>query len=400
VKAFNKTIDHYLTFWNQQEPEKIQINQTSSLVLCIKQTHHYLRLKRQMNQVCKKIKNQPTLDLSNDPSMQRLFELWLGVDSQVLKQKIHGDYAQCTRSFIERVKNRWENMPEAAIFQALRNVWIMNTIQIIHGIPVELTNAIFAYSMLYPLTDNYLDDEKVSLSEKQAFSIRFRNRLEGLYIEPSNAHEEDIFEMVNLIEKQFSRIKDPAVFESLLMIYEGQCMSLQQQYENLSEKAILRLSFKKGGASVVADAYLVLGNLNEDQMMFYTGYGIALQLADDLQDLKEDLQHHHKTLYNYHSNLKKRWMDTIRLMALCDEILDAVPIKENLLKEQMINLLRNSLQLLVCDSVYEHKDYFSQNVIRQISGMQRLGLKHHWKLKQRGYQWIEELKPILSKQMR
>ena len=38
------------------------------------------------------------------------------------------------------------------IYQASRNVWMANVIQLLLGIPIAVTPAIFAYSMLYPYT--------------------------------------------------------------------------------------------------------------------------------------------------------------------------------------------------------------------------------------------------------
>ena len=398
MKAFYNTIESYLVLWNQKEMGSFDCGQ-SSIIWSIKQYYRYFRLKKQINQVCQNIKSNPSRELSDDQDLERLIESWLGVDTNLMKQKIQGDYAKCTREFIENIKDRWPDMDEGSIFQALRNVWIMNTIQIIHEIPVTMTNAIFAYSMLYPLTDNYLDDEKVLLSEKQKFVLRFRKRLEGLNVSPINSHEQDIFDMVSLIERDFSRDKYPEVFESLLLIHDGQCMSLKQQNEILSEKSILKLSFEKGGASVVADAYLVLGELNAEQLKFYTGYGIALQLADDLQDLSEDLEHHHYTLYNFHESAEQRWSDTRKMMGLCDEILNYVPMADSVLKRQIILLLRNSLQLLVCDAIYEQRHFFSNKAIKIVNKMQSVRLKHHWKLKQLTLRWMEELKPILSSQI-
>lgn len=399
MQAFNKMIDSYLVFWGKQETGKLDSTQ-SSLILIVRQYYHYLKLKKQINRVCQKINNNPSIDLSQDIDIQRLFEFWLRVDANSMKQRIDGDYAKCTKVFIEMVKDRWPDMEDASIFQALRNVWIMNTIQIMHKMPVKITDAIFAYSMLYPLTDNYLDDERVSLIEKQAFVSRFRKRLEGYKIHPFNFHEQDIFDMVGMIEKNFSRTDHQEVFESLLLIHEGQCMSLKQQYETLTEKQILKLSFKKGAASVVADAYLVLGELNEEELRFYTGYGIALQLADDLQDMSEDLMNNHHTLYNCHTGSEKRWLDTKKLMCLCDEILTYVPMEDTVLKRQMIRLLRNSLQLLICDAIYEQRTFFSKDAIQRVNQMQSVRLEHHWKLKQISQKWMKILKPKLVSQTR
>ena len=80
MQAFNKMIDSYLVFWGKQETGKLDSTQ-SSLILIVRQYYHYLKLKKQINRVCQKINNNPSIDLSQDIDIQRLFEFWLGVDA-------------------------------------------------------------------------------------------------------------------------------------------------------------------------------------------------------------------------------------------------------------------------------------------------------------------------------
>ena len=61
----------------------------------------------------------------------------------------------------------------------MRNVWIMNGVQLMADVPVKITPSVFAYSMIYPYSDNFLDDPNVTEEEKQAFSKRFNQRLHG-----------------------------------------------------------------------------------------------------------------------------------------------------------------------------------------------------------------------------
>ena len=58
-------------------------------------------------------------------------------------------------------------------------MWTAAGLQVLLGQPLELTPAIFAYSMLYPYTDNLLDDPQTSAEAKSAFNRRFRARLRG-----------------------------------------------------------------------------------------------------------------------------------------------------------------------------------------------------------------------------
>ena len=58
------------------------------------------------------------------------------------------------------------------LWQALRNVWIGNNLQMLLRRPVRLTRGLFAYSMLYPVTDNLLDAPDRSSDDKRAFNGR------------------------------------------------------------------------------------------------------------------------------------------------------------------------------------------------------------------------------------
>jgi hypothetical protein len=65
------------------------------------------------------------------------------------------------------------------LWQAMRNVWIGNNLQTLLGRPVALTPGLFAYSLLYPVTDNLLDGPDLSPHEKRAFNARLGRRLSG-----------------------------------------------------------------------------------------------------------------------------------------------------------------------------------------------------------------------------
>ena len=91
------------------------------------------------------------------------------------------------------------------IYQACRNVITANFIQMLLGIQVRVTPSIFAYSMLYPYTDNYLDDPQISASTKMAFNQRFRERLLGKPIEPANLSESTVLRLIEMIEQEWDR---------------------------------------------------------------------------------------------------------------------------------------------------------------------------------------------------
>ena len=91
------------------------------------------------------------------------------------------------------------------IYQAGRNVMTANFIQVLLGLPVEVTPSVFAYSMLYPYTDNYLDDPAISRTTKLAFNHRLQRRLMGEEVRPANPSEATISELIGMIEGQWDR---------------------------------------------------------------------------------------------------------------------------------------------------------------------------------------------------
>jgi hypothetical protein len=180
----------------------------------------------------------------------------------------------------------------ADIFQANRNAWTACGLQTLMGLPMRLTPAIFAYSMLYPYTDNYLDDPATPLDRKLGFGDRFGQRLKGGTVAPLDDREETIWRLLELIEDEYPRTDWPEVYASLWKIHRAQEQSVRMLRFDSSPAGVdvLKLSFEKGGASVLADAYLAAGSLSPKEARMAFDWGVLLQLADDLQDLQRDLR--------------------------------------------------------------------------------------------------------------
>ncbi len=188
----------------------------------------------------------------------------------------------------------------ADIIQACRNAWTASGLQALLGVRVELTRSILGYSLLYPYSDNRLDEEGVSPDEKLRFSERFRRLLQGEEFSPANHCESALCRLVDLIETQYPRSSYPDVFDCLLAIHRAQEQSIAQltSGKDWDEAEVLRVSFAKGGSSVVADACLASGRLKEEESRFAFEWGVLLQLGDDLQDLREDMQRGSVTLFS------------------------------------------------------------------------------------------------------
>ena len=103
----------------------------------------------------------------------------LDFEDRHLDLLLEGGFIETGREFARAARLFDPSIGADDIFQASRNAWTANGLQIMLGLPARLTPAIFGYSMLYPCTDNYLDHPGVSKADKHAFNRRFGARPGG-----------------------------------------------------------------------------------------------------------------------------------------------------------------------------------------------------------------------------
>ena len=220
-------------------------------------------------------------------------------------------FDRATKIFMKKVKQFDPKLKPENIYQAMRNVWIMNSLQVLMDLEMSCSDSMFAYSMLYPYSDNINDSVLTSVEDKINMNRNFRNWLEGKSCPFENDIEQKIYMLVKIIEEEFDRRQFPGVFQSLLAIYNAQIKSLIQQKQQVTnnESDILDISLEKGGTSVLADGYLIKGILDEIQEDFCFGYGAFLQFADDIQDVRKDKENQHITLFS--KLVGRRYLDDI-----------------------------------------------------------------------------------------
>ena len=107
----------------------------------------------------------------------------------VIDTKMKEQFFEITKVFIKQCKAFDKKISYEDIGQAMRNVWIISLLQKMKDVDISFSMAIFGYSMLYPYTDNYLDDVEISMEEKNEFNHRLHKRLLGENIEGRNDHE-------------------------------------------------------------------------------------------------------------------------------------------------------------------------------------------------------------------
>jgi len=258
------------------------------------------------------------------------------------------------------------SMPD--IIQACRNAWTACGLQPLLGDRIGITPSILGYSLLYPYSDNHLDQQGISRAAKLQFSRRFRDRLRGFYNPPRNRHEEAVWALVRLIENQYPRPQYPQVYACLLAIHQAQEDSIAQLNgcATISPGDLLRLSCAKGGTSVLADACLSHGYLTGGEEQFAFDWGVLLQLGEDLQDVREDLNRGSTTLFTQ-ALISRVPLDALvlQLLSFSDRVaeqMDRLPNGDAFLK----SLLRMSWRSLIYMAVANVPEYFTKAFLAEL----------------------------------
>lgn len=270
--------------------------------------------------------------------------------------------------FVREARKFDDTLTPDDLFQALRNLWIINSMQAAYDVPICTTRSGVAYSLLYPYTDNFLDDPTVTSQDKRAFSIFLGRRLVGIEVSRSTKLASTVSQLVGMIEADYPRHLFPGVYDSLLAIHRAQETSLLQQSHNYGTKQpeILDISVRKGGASVLADAYLSKGDLTSAEAEFAFGYGVFLQLIDDLQDVGSDLSNGHKTLFTL--AVPDGPLDGManRLLRFVDSVLSADSYLSTGRTGALAELVNKSCRSLILESIALHSNLYSEQYLESI----------------------------------
>lgn len=298
------------------------------------------------------------------PGFRRLLDL----TGLPLEAVYDGRFVDSTRRFLKDARDFDPRLRLDSAYQALRNVWIMNSLQFDLDLPVEPTEAVFAYSLVYPYLDNVLDDEAAAQADKLGLLAKLKAWLEGSDPAPASASEERLRALVGLMERRFPRTAFPAVFRSLLAIYNAQVRSLLQQRRSAAPSAdedILAISLEKGGTSVLADGYLVAGTLDPADEEFCFGFGTFLQLADDLQDIAEDARRGHRTVFSSGDGRVPLDTAAARLENYLAAVLERARLKATPRRAALCEAIAGGMTLMFRESVGRQPERFRRACVRR-----------------------------------
>jgi hypothetical protein len=371
MTAVQLHIDHFIGIWDKS-PDDFPLfprsysaeeqNEREGRFSAIQET-----LKKLQSKKNRRVLKEGDAGKSFFPVFRDFMESVFDFEPAHLEIILSDSFKNVSKDFFYKARQFGPELSPESIYQGLRNVWIMNGLQLMMGLPVEITPSVFAYSMIYPYSDNLLDDASLTGIEKRDFSERFSRRLHGEVMVPKSFTELQLFNLVSMIEGQFPRKDFPGVYESLYAIHDGQTRSLELiNCNGLEEKVVAEICFEKGGASVLADGYLVAGHLSPEQERALFGYGVYLQLLDDIQDIKEDTAGNTKTLFACRGasvNLETFLYKTIHFGRKAMEELRCFDGTE---MNSMLGLMNRSIESMTIESVGLNPEPFSDECLHNI----------------------------------
>lgn len=287
----------------------------------------------------------------------------IGIHNFMDRQRIQS-FQDEIMDFLALVRTFAPDLSMQGIGQAARNYILYAMFVEINQTTPGLNAACFAYSMLYPFTDNYIDSENYTDKEKNEYNQMIRKRIECNKVPPQTLHNQKTCDLLSMIESEYTRDEDPSIFTLLLAMLEAQEDSLNQQKSGmvLSIEEILDISLYKGGVSVLIDGFFVKNDITKADLNFYLGLGFFLQLADDLQDIKEDSMNGHKTMMT--ADLLPARLEKVvnKMFHFVHQIMTNYHIENTLFRDFVLS----SCYQLVSASVVGSKEFFSQQYLEEI----------------------------------
>ena len=298
--------------------------------------------------------------------------------SDTVTNRFFDDCDKATEAFVFASKQLDPGIPEHDIHQALRNLWVFNSIQFYLDTPVSLSPSAIAYSLLYPYTDNWLDMVGRSTQEKQSFLDWLTLRLEGKNIPAEDHHGATLTRFLQMIEEQYPRQAFPGVYHSLLAIHRAQQrgLLLHESGYIADEERLLELTLEKGGTSVLADGFLVFGELQPPHINALFGYGVLLQLIDDLQDFDEDGYTGHSTPFSRAAKAGSLDGITNRLFNFTKMIVVLMSNEEPNREAQLTRIIEQSCFLLIQEAVARYHTQYSRAYLRMVENATPMRLSY------------------------
>ena len=295
---------------------------------------------------------------------QQLFDL---DDSQINTLDELG-FIDTGLSFVRNSVQIDEEIERRYILQALPNVWVMNLVQLIFQKSILLTNAMTAYSLLYPYTDNLLDDPGIREDEKRVFNHRLEEIINGGQLAVINDHEQVVFSLVDSVLSSYDRDHEKLIRAGLQAIHDAQKRSLELQFGEDSKDGqdTLSISIEKGGVSVVVNGCMVSEAVDQHQADFLFGYGSFLQFQDDLIDVSSDANAGIETVFSQTATRNNLDDQALRLFQYRKRIFERDGFRSIPIPSAVRSIMQRTAELIPIAAAALAPDRFSHDFLHSL----------------------------------
>ncbi len=169
------------------------------------------------------------------------------------------------------------------------------------GSSFKYHNLLVQLSLLYPITDAYIDNLSIGKKNKMALcdsiDTFIRNSIKNKKndLEISKPYQtimpKRLRNLLKAIDVDSKLFKNEKIWKTLLELNDCQRQSIMQQEPysgRLSQQELFNLSYKKGAVTFKAIILLVQPNISPKELELCQTFGGLAQLFDDVVDLAED----------------------------------------------------------------------------------------------------------------
>lgn len=275
-----------------------------------------------------------------------------------------GKFQGALEDFLKQARKFSPELSAEGLGQAARNFLVFTMFEEINQIAPSFSNSSFGYSMLYPFTDNYIDNTTCTDEDKVQYNQLIRDQIEGRAVHPRSMHQDKTCRLIQMIRDDYAGEQKTVVSMLLLMMLEAQQDSLRQQNraEVLTREERLDISLVKGGVSVLIDRFLVDREITAEDLSFYLGFGFFLQLTDDLQDIKEDSLSGNQTIFTLGLSCEKEEQIVNRMFHFIHGLMKEDRPDQDAFRDFILS----NCYLLIYASVFRSRDYFSTDFLKRI----------------------------------
>lgn len=223
--------------------------------------------------------------------------------SQIPKNDLFQDeeiknFKKILMQYIDKIKDI--DYPDNLILNNDKSI-LMTFVWIIMGIwwqslttKIEYTSSLCFICLAYIYVDHYFDDNTIQKKNKKIFAEYCYKRL-FTQVEPYDVYSSKINKIMTMMEENYSKEKYLLTYNRLVYLYSIEMKSMKMQSKmSISDNEFLQLTIEKGYSTLDTVLYLIYINNSEEidqhKQNFFSLFGLYIQMADDLVDLKNDLK--------------------------------------------------------------------------------------------------------------